>query len=865
MSSSRNKRKRAEADATTMVAPVPSRRGRRSDAEAMAGTKNEGEGSNDIHKPVTDANRNSSSNNMGESGITSGSSENSSTAQQNAATRPSNAAVAQSLVSRTGETSEELTEDEEKNDTDFIISVADANIREGNTGDAVSTATAQQAQPIAQRASSAKNGSSSSGYRNSNNSLPLQTGVSDREQKLRSAVSHRKLLLERVRSGRSAAQSRMQDLARSEARAKATKAAGLGEFSKGGGVAPASAENALDEAEVVAFKKLTRSALQAAKKQRAESIEGGQDKRPSASLRRGHSVGKKMNVVLSPLPPTTGSGSAFIPVDAPAATRPLHMATSTTVSGVADTATSGPAVHATSTVVPLRPNTGHTASKQLRQPTGAALPAKKLKSSNHLSQPAAQPKLNAPLVDSTIPIKSPRIGSQKNPKASLQTTTMARAIPSQPSATLPLHTGLTAPGLPTNRLASQQQLQSPATICPEAVAMREQRKEIRSKLVAHLEERKKRVKHLEKHESDPFYSSLGISPTNAATAATGAAEETKCSSLSIASLVKGPGSALYLPRRRKTHWDNLLTEMKWMATDFMEERKWKGSAARTIASAILASGARNLKGKVEETLTQNADGEVALSDTSAPDTAVKKEFISTTEPEANDGVKSKPYTGWYSKPTIHDKTTSRKVAKIISSMAQELGNATLQAGALSQSDQVHTMALERHHMARKVIEENKADSDGDAESTVVVSGDNASARGPDSKDKPESNAFIKSQADDNSTFEAGSFSLISKAVEALIDSSGKSLRKSSKRKAGSGGKVENEDFALTTWQLDAVEFIEKIWSKNIAAGAVLSGPRAGGKTIAVCSLLWRQRSSGPQLVVCSPYRVVCSIWLPCFR
>lgn len=40
------------------------------------------------------------------------------------------------------------------------------------------------------------------------------------------------------------------------------------------------------------------------------------------------------------------------------------------------------------------------------------------------------------------------------------------------------------------------------------------------------------------------------------------------------------------PARPKTHWDYLLDECSWMATDFEQERKWKLAGARKIAQAV---------------------------------------------------------------------------------------------------------------------------------------------------------------------------------------------------------------------------------------------------------------------------------------
>jgi SNF2 family DNA or RNA helicase len=44
-----------------------------------------------------------------------------------------------------------------------------------------------------------------------------------------------------------------------------------------------------------------------------------------------------------------------------------------------------------------------------------------------------------------------------------------------------------------------------------------------------------------------------------------------------------PLYCMMLPKREKTHWDYLLEEMKWLANDFHEERKWKYCAAEQLA------------------------------------------------------------------------------------------------------------------------------------------------------------------------------------------------------------------------------------------------------------------------------------------
>lgn len=52
------------------------------------------------------------------------------------------------------------------------------------------------------------------------------------------------------------------------------------------------------------------------------------------------------------------------------------------------------------------------------------------------------------------------------------------------------------------------------------------------------------------------------------------------------------------PTRPPSHWDLLLKEMKWMRTDYREERKWKRAAARNLAEACaewVAAGAEERK------------------------------------------------------------------------------------------------------------------------------------------------------------------------------------------------------------------------------------------------------------------------------
>ena len=74
---------------------------------------------------------------------------------------------------------------------------------------------------------------------------------------------------------------------------------------------------------------------------------------------------------------------------------------------------------------------------------------------------------------------------------------------------------------------------------------------------------------------------------------------------------QGLWSASRLPKvmdkpRPKVHWDYLLEEMQWLATDFAQEARWKRAAAKKCADAVVRHFARlEEKKRREEEEEQN--------------------------------------------------------------------------------------------------------------------------------------------------------------------------------------------------------------------------------------------------------------------
>jgi hypothetical protein len=74
---------------------------------------------------------------------------------------------------------------------------------------------------------------------------------------------------------------------------------------------------------------------------------------------------------------------------------------------------------------------------------------------------------------------------------------------------------------------------------------------------------------------------------------------------------EGFWSARRLPKvqemsRNKAHWDYLLEEMQWLATDFAQERRWKRGVAKKLSRAVLKHHqelkSKEVKAEKEETV-----------------------------------------------------------------------------------------------------------------------------------------------------------------------------------------------------------------------------------------------------------------------
>ena len=185
-------------------------------------------------------------------------------------------------------------------------------------------------------------------------------------------------------------------------------------------------------------------------------------------------------------------------------------------------------------------------------------------------------------------------------------------------------------------------------------------------------------------------------------------------------------------------------------------------------------------------------------------------------------------------------------------MVTELGAATLDSGSVSVSADANMEALERFKQFQKNPNMEKGSADvstsvGDASNGDKVLEDNSEAR-DDACQKSDSSSDVADEQPMGTVESVTDF--VKTSFQAAVDIREK-IPKRSKSKSESPGISK-----LSPGQKDATEFVNELWKRNSSLGAILVGPAASGKTIAACSLLWKQRSNGPQLLVCPPASVV---------
>jgi hypothetical protein len=814
MSSSKNKRKRPENDSSGAAAPASRRRSRdqrAADEPGLVDNKNEQE---ENPCPTTTTEQ------MGEASVAQAPAQN--RHEQGDSTGNTPRAESTRAMSADDTTSGEKT--------------AEIPIKQGEDAGASSTsvekvstslqeASKNSAEPAPSAASAPKTEDASKA------GDPSRSAGGSLESRIQGLIAHRKILLNRIRLTRLACGKRL------EATKSQGQAAGDSKLPVDKGAAPT---EMTDDEEIEAHNEMARLASQAAKKSRqeAEGVQG--EKRTSLSLRRGASVGKKMNAALSSLAPGAGAHQTL---DAPA-TQPQHVTSlqppnlSLKSAQVAGMPAKPPATSGISP--PVRP---------MVVPQPQMVPSKSIK----IISPPPMHQPNSKQMSAGANIQKQRAPNSKSMKVASTLNHKMSSAARPESATLPLHAGSNPSTLPPNRLAQKVHF-------PEAEALREKRSKLQAKL-ANLLERQGRI--------DPTAKESSTDRVSNSTAPATASPTRKKPPPKLPANWEPRNPAL-LPKKRKTHWDYVMQEMTWMATDFIEERKWKLSSARTIGLAIRTPGiavmappgARAAEPSREKNGSAEMSSDFKDCKMEVEDNSVRKKADAPVAKPSFVKAKSQD-SPRYIAPTMEDGKSARKVARIVCCMVSELISATLDSGAITRSDQSHREALGRYRQLRRklitdksgaslasITEADKKEHDKQAtEKAEAAELENGVIRNGDKME-------VEPAEEKNEVIEAKSFESITDYIETSLHQPAEGRSKSAKSEKP---KVfSTEGLRLSSGQKEAIEFVEELWERKHSPGAILSGTAVSGKTIATCSILWKQRSNGPQLLLCPPARLVSS-------
>ena len=332
-----------------------------------------------------------------------------------------------------------------------------------------------------------------------------------------------------------------------------------------------------------------------------------------------------------------------------------------------------------------------------------------------------------------------------------------------------------------------------------------------------------------------------------------------------------------LPQRHKTQWDYVLEEMRWLATDFIEERKWKKACARTIsysvsshASKLFPSPSRRSTPSTRNSSTSTSMQSSKMStgsdhrgsdlshvklvkiereshvqypkkeDDNSDEKLENSENESAIEDDVGEAQKRRLSDIKFEDPTDDDIKVNRIVSKILSKVVHNQWNTyTVNAGISKKEDQ--SISYSRLH---KLHCELKGDS--------FVNDDTVKTKENEDSIVEEVNC---PSSDDR---KQSSFEEIMTSMESCI----KFVLKLRQDLPTSYESYENclsdaltdIKLELHNSQIKCLQHVETLFdekSNSNASGFLLNGPLASGKTFSMCSLLWRRRSNGPQLLICS--------------
>ncbi|CAJ1952072.1 unnamed protein product [Cylindrotheca closterium] len=598
----------------------------------------------------------------------------------------------------------------------------------------------------------------------------------NRSVRLQGLITHRSSLRRRIRFCAAVASERLQHESEESSYSKFELSA-----QKGG-----------DMDEVSLFVQMTNSATLAAKRIRADN-DANSDRRTSLSLRRGSSVGKRMNAALSSLAPGSSSNhssSNFATVESNTKV-PMNEKEQDLVQ--INMIENHPQVRLTSSVQQTLPSSNglvQHANNPDNYSHRILIPSQLKQSKQDQPDKPEANSIDGNSSDNKGPELSSKIsnGQESNNWQSSSTNSDRLA--------LPLHLRVSSESLPQNRLTGRDMFSTKFS------ALRKQCDAIEARLSPYREQTQQNAL---------------ILPTE---------------KISMKNRLLSQRKTVSLPSRKLTHWDVLLQEMNWMATDFIEERKWKESVSRNISSAISSPSE-----KFPNSTRSPDDGNEKRREASSRDVAQSLH----KDTQSDNGTEN----------TLESVSTCSKLKEISTQTyprnSQEGDKATRKVGN-SIALLITTLGTAVMDTIDKQDFEHKKDSDCNHQNTRSLSGISR-RKGRLRRLLPKNGSSI-SCGFRATLYGQKSFSFLE--ISGFVDSFAKMKghQNDSIFQSFSSNSDSHLKMSLSREQKYVVDRVLSVWNQPTKPGIALRGGLCCGKTHTASVLMWQRRKRGPQLLIC---------------
>lgn len=305
----------------------------------------------------------------------------------------------------------------------------------------------------------------------------------------------------------------------------------------------------------------------------------------------------------------------------------------------------------------------------------------------------------------------------------------------------------------------------------------------------------------------------------------------------------GAGTApCILPEKRKTQWDYVLEEMRWLATDFVEEHKWKKASAKTLATAVTtyhveaSTQAKLSPPKQDKVSPSSSKVEEKVSNGNLIEVKMEREDESMDEDSESDSAVDELMSSLeFVDPTDEDVKSAIMNAKLMNKYVEahwklaglnpEMVHGDEQAAAYSRQGRIRQREAKTSETAN--VQEAPRDKNEEWNSNSQV----------------QNLSFEEIQKQIQSSLES-----IKSAKSEMVD---KFCDYYSELSDG----LDSTDLEVQEEQAEKLQFAETLWKEEknrpVISGSIITGPIGCGKTFTTGLLLWRRRHQGPQLLLCT--------------